>query len=54
MSPLQVFSAVLIGASLGGIVGGLIAIPVAGCIRVLLIDYLKTRKVIERSEKAEA
>jgi predicted PurR-regulated permease PerM len=53
MSPLLVFASVLIGASLGGILGGLIAIPVAGCIRVLMLDYLTTRKYLEELPKKE-
>jgi predicted PurR-regulated permease PerM len=52
LSPLLVFVSVLVGASLSGIIGGLIAIPVAGCLRVLLVDYLKSRNIID-PEKAE-
>jgi len=47
MSPLLVFSAVIIGVSFGGLLGGLVAIPVAGCIRIVLLDYLRTKKIIE-------
>jgi predicted PurR-regulated permease PerM len=47
MSPLLVFSAVIIGVSFGGLLGGLVAIPVAGCIRIALLDYLRTKKIIE-------
>lgn len=47
MSPLLVFSSVIIGVSFGGLLGGLVAIPVAGCIRVLLLDYLERRKIFE-------
>lgn len=43
MSPLLVFCSVLIGVSFGGLLGGLVAIPVAGSVRVLLIDYLHRR-----------
>ncbi|MBX6334579.1 hypothetical protein IRY61_04560, partial [Candidatus Saccharibacteria bacterium] len=38
---------VLIGVSFGGLLGGLVAIPVAGCIRILLLDYLRDKKIIE-------
>lgn len=44
LSPLLVFVALTIGVSLNGIVGGIVAIPVMGCIRVLVIDYLETKK----------
>lgn len=46
MSPLLVFSSVIIGVSFGGIFGGLVAIPVAGCIRIVLLDYLQRKKII--------
>lgn len=47
MSPLLVFSSVIIGVSFGGLLGGLVAIPVAGCLRVLVLDYLKSRNYLE-------
>lgn len=47
MSPLLVFSSVLIGVSFGGLFGGLFAIPIAGCIRIVLLDYLKNHHYIE-------
>ncbi len=46
MSPLLVFSSVIIGASLNGLIGALVAIPVAGCIRIVLIDYLQRKNFI--------
>ncbi len=50
MSPLLVFASVIIGVNLAGILGGIVAIPVAGCIRVLLIDYLQHKGKIPASE----
>jgi len=47
MSPLLVFTSVIVGVSFGGLLGGLVAIPVAGCIRIALLDYLRTKKIIE-------
>ncbi|HSD56183.1 MAG TPA: AI-2E family transporter [Candidatus Saccharimonadales bacterium] len=47
MSPLLVFASVVIGVNFGGIFGGLIAIPVAGCIRIAVLDYLRRKKIIE-------
>ena len=41
MSPLLVFIAVVIGVSFSGIIGGLVAIPVAGCLRVALLYWLE-------------
>lgn len=46
MSPLLVFGAVIVGVSFGGLLGGLVAIPVAGCIRIALLDYLRYKKII--------
>lgn len=50
LSALGVLVAILIGVTLFGLLGALISIPVAGCIRVLLIDYLEHARQ-ERSEK---
>jgi predicted PurR-regulated permease PerM len=47
MSPLLVFSSVIIGVSFGGLLGGLLAIPVAGCLKILVLDYLSRRKLLE-------
>lgn len=40
LSALGIIVAILIGINLAGILGGIIAIPVAGCLRVLLVDQL--------------
>ena len=44
LSPLAVLIAVLIGAELAGVVGALAAIPVAGAVQVILVDWLKHRR----------
>ena len=44
LSPLAVLIAVLIGAELAGILGALAAIPVAGTIQVVLLDWLRHRR----------
>ena len=44
LSPLAVLVAVLIGAELAGVIGALAAIPVAGTIQVLLLDWLEHRR----------
>jgi predicted PurR-regulated permease PerM len=43
LSPLAVLIAVLVGAELAGILGALAAIPVAGSIQVLLLDWRRHR-----------
>ena len=45
LSPLAVLIAVLIGAELAGVIGALAAIPVAGTIQVVFVDWLKHRRV---------
>lgn len=52
MSPLFVFMAVVIGVSFGGLFGGLFAIPIAGCLRVAVLEYLEISNII--SEPAES
>lgn len=44
LSPLIVLIAVLIGASLAGVLGALGAIPIAGTLQVLVLDWLAHRK----------
>lgn len=53
MSPLLVFGSVIIGISFGGLFGGLVAIPVMGCIRIAVLDYLRTRHIIEEETYEE-
>jgi predicted PurR-regulated permease PerM len=43
LTPLIVFGAALIGVNLGGILGAFIAIPAAGCIKLLIEDYYSKR-----------
>jgi predicted PurR-regulated permease PerM len=47
LSPLAVFVSVLIGAKLAGILGALGAIPIAGAIQVILIDWQRNRRARE-------
>jgi predicted PurR-regulated permease PerM len=44
LSPLVILISVLLGAALAGILGALAAIPVAGAIQVLIVDYLRARR----------
>lgn len=50
MSPLLVFASLVVGVSFGGLFGGLVAIPVAGCLRIALLEYLRSRNIIDASE----
>lgn len=51
MSALTVLVAATVGIYMAGIAGGIIAIPIAGCIRVLLEEYFAA--AAERREKSE-
>jgi predicted PurR-regulated permease PerM len=44
LSPLAVLISVLIGAQLAGVLGALAAIPVAGSLQVILVDWLRQRR----------
>lgn len=50
MSPLLVFASVVVGVSFGGLFGGLFAIPVAGCLRIATLEYLRSKKIIETAQ----
>ena len=51
LSPLAILIAVLIGAKLAGVLGALAAIPAAGTIQVVLVEWLEIRR--ERSRAAQ-
>ncbi|MGF7229052.1 MAG: AI-2E family transporter [Candidatus Saccharibacteria bacterium] len=53
MSPLLVFASVIVGVNFGGLFGGLVAIPVAGCFRIFMIDYMRTKHLIDNEERDE-
>jgi predicted PurR-regulated permease PerM len=44
LSPLVVLVSVLVGAEIAGILGALAAIPTAGAIQVIIVDYLRARR----------
>jgi predicted PurR-regulated permease PerM len=43
LSPLAVLVSVLIGAQIAGVLGALAAIPVAGALQVIIVDYRRNR-----------
>lgn len=47
LSPLLVFVAALVGVGFGGFLGALVAIPAAGCAKILLLDYLDRRPITD-------
>lgn len=48
LSALSIIIALLFGIMLLGLLGGILAIPIAGCIRVILLDYMEHRKLKAR------
>jgi predicted PurR-regulated permease PerM len=44
LSPLAILIAVLVGAQVAGVVGALCAIPVAGTIQILIVDWQRARR----------
>jgi predicted PurR-regulated permease PerM len=44
LSPLAVLISVLVGAELAGVLGALAAIPVAGSLQVVVVDWLRRRR----------
>lgn len=51
LSALTVLASVILGVTFFGLAGGIISIPIAGCVKVLLEDYLeRAKKNRERSE----
>jgi predicted PurR-regulated permease PerM len=44
LSPLAILVSVLVGAEVAGVLGALAAIPVAGAIQVVLMDFLRARR----------
>ena len=47
ISPLTIIIAVIIGGTLAGILGLFLAVPVAACVQLLIVDYLKYNKNIK-------
>lgn len=54
LSPLIIFSSALMGFYLLGPLGAFVSIPLAGCVKVLLLDYLAHHKGESPVEKAAA
>lgn len=50
LSPLEILGSVTIGLYLFGIAGGIISIPVAGCVKILFETYMEKRKAADKKE----
>ncbi len=46
LTPLMVLVALVVGVSFDGLLGGIVAIPIAGCLKILVIDFLRNRKLL--------
>lgn len=53
LSPLLVFTSVIVGVSFNGLLGGLVAIPIMGCIRIIVLYWLEERNILSEAEVAE-
>lgn len=53
MSPLLVLMSVIVGVSFSGLLGGLVAIPIAGCTRILVLDYLNRKNLLDASDDSD-
>ena len=51
LSPLVVLIAILIGTEVAGILGALGAIPVAGTLQIVLLDWLRHRRIEQRGRR---
>jgi predicted PurR-regulated permease PerM len=51
LSPLAILASVTIGLYLFGIAGGIISIPIAGCIKILVEEYLKRARIQRQKNK---
>jgi predicted PurR-regulated permease PerM len=51
LTPLTVFVAAIIGVSVAGFLGALVAIPVAGCLRIYLMAYYGDKLALKNNEK---
>lgn len=49
LSPMIIFVSAILGIGFGGVLGAFIAIPVAGCAKVLIDDYLARRDELEEA-----
>ncbi len=54
LSALMVLAAVTIGLYMFGVIGGIIAIPIAGSIRILIEEFLENRRAQEEEDEREA
>lgn len=52
VSPLLVLISVIVGFSIGGFVGGVVAIPVAACAKIYLMDIYEHRKTKSKARKS--
>jgi predicted PurR-regulated permease PerM len=52
LSALTVLAAITVGISLFGILGGIISIPVAGCLRILLNHYLEHNRRVRGAKES--
>jgi len=50
LTPMLVFMAAILGIGLGGVLGGFLAIPLAGCAKVLIDDYIEQQEADRKED----
>lgn len=53
LSPLIILASITVGMYVAGLLGAIIAIPVAGCVKVLIDEYPTIKEIREEREKKE-
>lgn len=51
LSPLIILAAITIGTYMFGLLGAIISIPIAGCVKVLIEEYPKMKELREKADK---
>jgi predicted PurR-regulated permease PerM len=49
LTPMLVFIAAILGVGFGGVLGAFVAIPAAGCLKILIDDYLERKSELEKA-----
>ena len=50
LSPLIILASITLGTYMFGLVGAIISIPVAGCIKVLIEEYTRIKEIQEKND----
>jgi len=51
LSPLIILASITIGVYIAGLLGAIVAIPIAGCMKVIIDEYPRIKEIRELKEK---